>query len=67
MRPFPTHNLMYNGGGKESPLEKKKAMIKLDQSSLEKMEEGRRPQSITPKTNLICCYVTTASTLASVF
>jgi transposase len=37
---------MYNGGEKESPMEKKKAMLIPDQSSLEKMEEGRRPQSI---------------------
>jgi transposase-like protein len=50
MRHFPTHNLMYNGGEKESQMEKKKAMITPDQSSLEKMEEGRRPQSIFSRT-----------------
>jgi transposase len=37
---------MYNGGERESQMEKKKAMIIPDQNSLEKMEEGRRPQSI---------------------
>jgi transposase len=41
---------MYNGGEKESQMEKKKAMIIQDQSSLEKMEEGRRPQSIFSRT-----------------
>jgi transposase len=41
---------MYNRGEKESPMEKKKAMIISDQSSLEKMEEGRRPQSIFSRT-----------------
>jgi transposase len=41
---------MYNGGEKESQMEKKKAMIIPDQNSLEKMEEGRRPQSIFSRT-----------------
>jgi transposase len=42
---------MYNGGEKESHMEKKKAMIIQDQSSLEKMEEGRRPESIFSRTS----------------
>jgi len=37
---------MYNGGEKESQMEKKKAMITQDQSSLVKMDVGRRPESI---------------------
>jgi transposase len=41
---------MYNGGEKESHMEKKKAMITQDQSSLVKMDVGRRPESIFTRT-----------------
>jgi len=41
---------MYNGGEKESQMEKKKAMIPQDQSSLVKMDVGRRPESIFTRT-----------------
>jgi transposase-like protein len=41
---------MYNGGGKESIMEKKTAMLNPDQIILGKMDVGRRPESIFPRT-----------------
>jgi transposase len=49
MRHFPTLNLMYNGGGKETAMEHKKPMILSNQRPLEAMEEGRRPESIASR------------------
>jgi hypothetical protein len=41
VRHFLTLNLMYNGGGKEFHMEKKKPMQISEPSSLEKMEGGK--------------------------
>jgi hypothetical protein len=37
-------------GGRESHMEKKKDMVNQEKNSLEKMEEGQRPQSIFSRT-----------------